>query len=86
MIAGLQEGAQDGIALLGVLQAYALQVLEENVLRFTHGFACRRSMIVNPSLQHVGGQVWDPVLRLQLNIRDSDLANEIEFHFQVASS
>ncbi len=64
MIAGFQEGAQDGIALLGVLQAYALQVLEEDVLRFTHGFARRRSMIVNPSLQHVGSQFRGSCLAL----------------------
>src|SRR5437016_4505685 len=57
MIAGFQEGAQNGIALFGVLQPYALQVLEKNVLRFTHGFACRWGMIVNSPLQHVGSQL-----------------------------
>ena len=68
MIACFQESAQNGIALLGVLQAYALQVLEEDILRFTHGFACGRSMIVNSSLQHVGRQSRVSVLRLQLKL------------------
>jgi hypothetical protein len=36
-----------------MLQPDALQMLIENVLGFAHGFARRRRMIVNPSLQHV---------------------------------
>src|SRR5215831_7395819 len=39
MIAGLKKSAQDGVALVSMLEPNALQVLIKNVLRFTHGFA-----------------------------------------------
>ncbi len=52
MVAGIQEGAQNGIALLGMFQSNALEVFEENVLGLTHGFTRGRRMIVNSSLQH----------------------------------
>jgi hypothetical protein len=71
MVAGLQEGAQNGIALLGVLQADALQMLKKDLLRLTHGFARGRGMIVNTSLQH-----------LSSGIRAKP-ANENEIHFQL---
>src|SRR5882724_738572 len=50
MVAGIQESAQDGIALLRMFQSYAFQVLEENVLGLTHGFTCGWRMIVDSSL------------------------------------
>jgi len=49
----LQKGAQDGIALVGVFEPHALQVAVEDVLGIAHGFARRRGMVVNPSLQHL---------------------------------
>jgi hypothetical protein len=52
MVAGIQEGAQDGVSLLGMLQPHALEVLEENFLGFTHGFPRGWRMIVNSLLQH----------------------------------
>src|SRR5947209_12603890 len=52
MVAGLQEGAQDSVTLVSVLQPDALQVPVKNVLGLTHGFARGRRMVVDPSLQH----------------------------------
>src|SRR5882724_11452545 len=53
MIARLKKSAQDSIALVSMFQPHALQVLKKDFLRLAHGFARRRRMIVNPSLQHV---------------------------------
>lgn len=39
MVTGLQEGAQDGVALVGVLQADALQMPIKDFLRLAHGLA-----------------------------------------------
>src|SRR5262249_24258934 len=39
MITGLQEGAQDGVALVGMLQADTLEMAVKNFLRFTHRLA-----------------------------------------------
>src|SRR5689334_17304904 len=52
MVAGFQEGAQDGVTLIGVLEADTLEVPVKNLLRFAHGFARRWRVIVNSSLQH----------------------------------
>lgn len=54
MVTGLKKGAQDGIALVCVLQAHAFKMAVKNFLCFAHGFARRRRMIINPSLQHLG--------------------------------
>ena len=54
VIARLEKGAKNGIALVRVLQAYALEMLVEDLLRLAHGFPRGRSMIVNSSLQHAG--------------------------------
>src|SRR5947209_17345244 len=54
MVTGLKKSAQYGVALLGMFQSYALEMLIENLLGFAHVFTRRRSMIVNPSLQHLG--------------------------------
>lgn len=54
VIARLEKGAKNGIALVRVLQAYALEMLVEYLLCLARGFPCGRSMIVNSSLQHVG--------------------------------
>src|SRR6478672_12220375 len=66
MVARFQKGAQDSIALVSVLQPHALQVLKKDFLRFAHGFARRRRMVVYPSLQHV--------------IDSRNILNENEFH------
>ena len=52
MIAGVEERAQDGVALLGMLESHAPQVLVKDVLGLAHGFARGRSVVVNASLQH----------------------------------
>lgn len=52
MIAGFEEGAQDCIPLFRVLEPNPLQVAVKDFLGFAHGFAGRRRMIINPSLQH----------------------------------
>jgi len=54
MVAGLKKGAQDGIALVCMLETYAFKVAIKNFLGLAHGFARRRRMIVDPSLQHLG--------------------------------
>src|SRR6185369_238353 len=53
MIARLKKSAQNGVALVSMLQTDALQVLIKNFLRFTHGFARSGCVIVNPCLPHV---------------------------------
>ena len=75
VVAGLQKGAENGVALFGVLEADALQVLKENLLGLAHSFARGRSMIVNPALQrgHIG-----------LNRGKAQL--KIEIHFQLEPS
>ena len=52
MIAGLKKGAQNGVALLGMLQANALKMPVKDLLGLAHVLTRRRSMVVNPSLQH----------------------------------
>src|SRR5690348_51787 len=51
MVARFKKSAQDGIALVSMLQPDALQVLIKDFLGFAHGLARWRRMIVNPCLQ-----------------------------------
>src|SRR5579864_839387 len=74
MVARFQKGAQDGVALVSMLESYALQVLIKDFLGLAHGFPRRRRMIVNPSLQHVLSV--DPQ-----KCSSKKLPNENEFHF-----
>ena len=52
MLARLQESLQDGIALRGVLEAHALEVLMQNLLGRTHHLAGDGRLVVNAPLQH----------------------------------
>src|SRR5262245_29386069 len=52
MVARVEKRAQDGIALLGVLQTHTAEMPVKNILGFAHGFARRRCVIVNSSLEH----------------------------------
>jgi hypothetical protein len=52
VLAGLDEGAEDGVTLLGVLQADALQMLMEALLSVAQGFARERRVVIDPFLQH----------------------------------
>ena len=52
VVARLQEGAQNRVALVRMLQTHSFQVLVEDVLGLAHGFTSGRCMIVNSSLQH----------------------------------
>src|SRR5262249_44116693 len=52
MVASIEERPQDGVALLGMLEADASQMLVKDVLGLAHGFARGRSVVVNASLQH----------------------------------
>lgn len=52
MVTGFEECAQNGVALVSVLQTHTFQVLVEDLLGFAHGFAIGRRMIVNSELQH----------------------------------
>src|SRR5579859_3977713 len=56
MVACLQKGAQNRVALLRMLKANALEVPEKKVLGLAHGFAGGRCVIVNASLQHPWGR------------------------------
>ena len=52
MVAGLEEGAQDGVALVGMLEAHLLQVLVEQVLGLAHLLARDGRLVVDPFWQH----------------------------------
>src|SRR5262249_29317514 len=52
MVPRIEERAQDGVALLGMLEADTSQVFVKDVLGLAHGFARGRSVVVNASLQH----------------------------------
>jgi len=72
MIARLEKGAQDRVALGRLLQADALQVAMENILGLAHHLARDRRLIVDTLLKHAGWQ----------RVRISPRHLEIEIHFQ----
>ncbi len=47
VVAGFEEGAQDGIALSGLLEADALEVAVEDVLGFAHHLAGDGGLVVD---------------------------------------
>jgi hypothetical protein len=48
MITDLEERLEDGVALLGVFEAYALEMRMEDLLRFSQHFLRDRRLIVDP--------------------------------------
>jgi len=56
MIARFEKGAQDGVALVRMLQPDALQVLKKDFLGLNAWIRVKGRHIVNPSLQHVLSQ------------------------------
>jgi hypothetical protein len=52
MLAGFKEGAQNGIALRRVFQADTLEMLMQNLLRFTHHLWRDAGLVVDAFLQH----------------------------------
>ena len=52
MVAGFEEGAQDGIALGGLLQADTLEVAVEDVLCFAHHLARDGGLVIDTFLEH----------------------------------
>jgi hypothetical protein len=48
MITDLEERLEDGVALLGVFEAYALEMRMEDLLRFSKHFLRNRRLIVDP--------------------------------------
>jgi hypothetical protein len=52
VLARLQEGLQDRVALGGVLKAYAFEVLMQNLLGLAHHLAGNGGLIVNAALKH----------------------------------
>ena len=54
MFTSLQEGPQNCVALFGLLQTDALEMLQENPFRFADALARDGWLIVNSLLQHVG--------------------------------
>lgn len=54
VISSLEKGAEDGIALGGLLQADALEVTVEYLLGFAHHLARERGLVVDALLEHEG--------------------------------
>ena len=54
MFASFQEGPQNGVALLGLLQADAFEMLQKNSLSFADVIPRDGRLIVDSLLQHVG--------------------------------
>ena len=52
VLTGLEEGAQDGIALRGLLEADALEMLVEDVLGFADHLAGDGGLVIDALLQH----------------------------------
>jgi hypothetical protein len=52
VLAGFEEGSQNGIALRCVFQAYTLEMLMQNLLRFTDHLRRDTRLIVDAFLQH----------------------------------
>ena len=60
MIAGIEEGAQDGIALSGLLQAHSLEVAMKNFFGLANHLTGKAGLIVNAFLQHENQGRIDP--------------------------
>jgi hypothetical protein len=58
MLVSLKEGKQDGVALLGLLQANSFQVLMETILGIAQGFPRDRDVIINALLEHRRERPW----------------------------
>ena len=56
VVAGFEEGAQDGIPLRGLLEAYALEMAVQNALSLAHHLAGDCGLIIDASLQHGRGE------------------------------
>lgn len=56
VVAGFEEGAEDGIALGGLFESDVFQMAVENILGFAHHLARERGLIVNAFLQHEGSE------------------------------
>ena len=54
MFPGFEEGSQDGVALFGLLQTDALEMLQEDSFRFADVLLRDVRLIVDSFLQHVG--------------------------------
>lgn len=61
VLASLEEGAQDRVALGGLLKANPLQVLVKDPLRLAHHFARDGGLIIDTFLQHQA--VWGELNR-----------------------
>jgi hypothetical protein len=53
MLAGFEEGTQDGVPLFGLFQADLAEVPQEDALGFAHTFPRDCGLIVNALLKHV---------------------------------
>ena len=52
MIAGFKKRAQDGVALRSLLEAHALEMPVQDILRLPHHFAGNGGLVINAFLQH----------------------------------
>jgi hypothetical protein len=69
MVAGFEKGPQDGVALLGLLQADVFEVAMQDLLGLAHHLARDCGLIVDAFLQHTGG----------FRISPGQVDNEIHF-------
>jgi len=58
MLMSFEEGEQDGIALLRLLQTNPFQVLMKTVLGFAQRFARNRYLVINALLKHPNRQAY----------------------------
>src|SRR5437868_9922045 len=76
MFAGFEEGAQDRVPLLGVLQTNLLEVAVQDLLGLAHALARDHRLVVNAFLQHRGAD-----LQPQDTIAVGHFENENHFQF-----
>src|SRR5437868_8471024 len=76
MFARFEEGAQDRVPLLGVLQTHLLEMTVQDLLGLAHALARDHRLVVNTFLQHPGAD-----LQRQDTIAGRDFENEYHFQF-----
>ena len=63
MVAGFEEGTEDGIALRSLLQADALKVAVKDFLGLAHHLAGEGGLIIDTLLQHGGESIGQNIIR-----------------------
>jgi hypothetical protein len=76
MVAGFEEGPQDGISLAGLLEAHAFEMAVQNALGFANHLAGDGGLIIDAFLQHGRGK---SKLEAEVGIAFREVENEIHF-------